>query len=309
MNGTALSSIGLFSSDPLSPRCALLERAFSDIGVRAVRVLPWKVRTLGATGAMSLTADGADLTALDAVLVLDLGGHDIGTFFSRVAVLSALQELGVTVINSVRSILWMRNKAECIRRLIAHGVPVPKTLITESIEAAAEFVRENHPAVIKPITGFGGAGVHLIAREFDLENILDYLKFHSFVTGKGAFLLQEYVKSPGFDIRALVVDGEVIATMQRVSTTGFVTNIHAGGIARRNNIDVTDIAIRASRAVRGRFVGVDIIPNQSGDLLVLEVNATPGWAGLQSVTQKDIAAEIAQLFSGTQGLSVHSPRQ
>ena len=68
------------------------------------------------------------------------------------------------------------------------------------------------PCVLKPITGFGGLGVQLIQREFDLDNIYDYLKFHSQMFGKGAYLLQEYVKSPGYDIRALVLDGEVITT-------------------------------------------------------------------------------------------------
>jgi tetrahydromethanopterin:alpha-L-glutamate ligase len=180
-----------------------------------------------------------------------------------------------------------------MRHLQSAGIVVPETLITESIEEAADFVDRTNPCVLKPITGFGGLGVQLIEREFDLENIFDFLKHHSRMFGKGAFLLQEYIKNPGFDIRALVVNDEVIGTMQRVATQGIVTNIHSGGIARKNDIDVEDVARAAAKAMSGDLVGVDIIPDMNGNLWVLEVNATPGWMGLQSVTDIDITDHIS----------------
>jgi glutathione synthase/RimK-type ligase-like ATP-grasp enzyme len=49
--------------------------------------------------------------------------------------------------------------------------------------------------------------------------------------------------------------------------------------------------------VKGRLVGVDIIPDQNSKLWVLEANATPGWAGLQQVTDFDISERIADVFS------------
>ncbi|MBE0527152.1 MAG: RimK family alpha-L-glutamate ligase, partial [Candidatus Thorarchaeota archaeon] len=57
------------------------------------------------------------------------------------------------------------------------------------------------------------------------------------------------------------------------------------------------LAINAADSVKGRIVGVDIIPDQSGDLWVLEANATPGWTGLQQVTDFDISAYIADALS------------
>ncbi len=291
------SEIGLFSSDPTSRRVASLEASFAELGIQTMRVLPWKVMRRLSSDSHRLISEGEDLGNLRRVLVLDLGGMDIGTFFHRVGILSAMQDLDIEIINSVWSILQMRNKAECMRRLVSAGLPVPDTLITESIEEAARFVLERNPCVLKPLVGFGGVGVQLISDPFDLENIYDYLKFHSQLFGRGAFLLQELVSSPGFDIRALVLEGEVIATMQRHSQDGIITNIHAGGVARPNDIDVEDLALQASRCVRGRFVGVDIIPSSDGDLYVLEVNATPGWAGIQSVTDLDISARIAQTFA------------
>jgi len=274
-----------------------LEGALHSLDVEVLRVIPWKVSRIGSSDQLQIVSGEHDLTALELLLVLDLGANDIGTFFSRVGLLSALAEMDVDIVNNVSSILQMRNKAETMRKLVTGGLPVPKTLITESIEDAAGFVRNHFPCVLKPITGFGGFGVQLIDRPFDLENIYDYLKFHSQMFGKGAYLLQEYIRGPGFDIRAFVLDNEVIATMQRVSSGGFVTNLHAGGSPRPNDIDVTDLAIQAARSVKGRMVGVDLLPDRDGDLWVLEVNATPGWTGLERVTGTDIAGRVADSIS------------
>lgn len=294
-----ISKIGLFSSDPWSRRVQNLGTAFKKLDVEVLHVFPWKVLRWGSTDRHEITYDGQDLTELDVMLILDLGANDIGAFFNRVGLLSAFTELGVNVINSVSSILLMRNKAETMRKLISAGLPVPRTLITESIEDSAEFVRENFPCVLKPITGFGGIGVQLIHREFDRDHIYDYLKFHSQLFGKGAFILQEFVESPGYDIRALVVDGKIVSSMKRVGGEGITNNIHCGGIPEKNDIDVTALAIKAADSVKGRIVGVDIIPDQKGDLWVLEANATPGWTGLQQVTDFDISEYIADALSKT----------
>jgi RimK family alpha-L-glutamate ligase len=291
-----VSKVGLFSSDPLSRRAQGLEESFRKLGIDAIQVIPWKVSRKGATSKHEISMNGVDLSSLDLLIVLDLGANDIGAFFNRVGLLSALTEMGVRVINSVSSILLMRNKAETMRRLISAGLPVPSTLITESIDDAARFVQTHYPCVLKPITGFGGLGVQLIEREFDIDNIYDYLKFHSQMFGKGAYLLQEYVRSPGFDIRALVLNNEVLATMQRVGGEGITTNIHCGGIPRRNTIDVSELSMKAASSVKGNLVGVDIIPDMEGNLWILELNATPGWAGLQQVTDFDISERIACEF-------------
>ncbi|MHA1948652.1 MAG: ATP-grasp domain-containing protein [Candidatus Thorarchaeota archaeon] len=299
MNSNIRPQVGLFSSDPWSRRAQGLEKAFNEMGIETILVIPWKVSRWGTTDKHEISQDGIDLSKLELLFVLDIGANDIGTFFNRVGLLSALTEMGVRIVNSVSSILLMRNKAETMRRLISAGLPVPETLITESIDDAASFVRSHFPCVLKPITGFGGLGVQLIEREFDLENIYDYLKFHSQMFGKGAYLLQEYVKSPGYDIRALVLDNEVITTMQRVGGDGITNNIHSGGVPGKNTIDVTDLSLRSAKSVKGYIVGVDIIPDQDGNLWVLEANATPGWNGLQQVTDYDISERIARSLAET----------
>ena len=85
--------------------------------------------------------------------------------------------------------------------------------------------------------------------------------------------------------------------MKRVGGEGITNNIHSGGIPQKNDIDVTDLAVKAAESVKGRLVGVDIIPDKNGNLWVLEANATPGWTGLQQVTDFEIAEHIADIIS------------
>ncbi|MHA1636914.1 MAG: ATP-grasp domain-containing protein [Candidatus Thorarchaeota archaeon] len=297
MSDSRYSKIGLFTSDPRSKRMERLEVSFSGLGVETITVLPWKVARHGSQKKHVISIHGIDLSELEMLFVLDLGANDIGTFFNRVGLISALAEMGVKIINPVQSILQMRNKAETMRKLISANLPVPETLITESIEDAVHFVKSHVPCVLKPITGFGGHGVQLIEDQFDLDNIYDYLKFYSQMFGKGAYILQEYIRNPGFDIRALVLKDEILATMQRVGVEGIVTNIHSGGIPRKNDVDVDELAIKAARSVKGQFVGVDIILDEENNPFVLEVNATPGWMGIQNVTDFDITQRIAEKIS------------
>ena len=289
-----VSSIGIFSSDPNSVRTSSLTNAFKNLGVTVSHVIPWKISRLGFTNSHTLSMNEIILSELEMILVLDVGIFDVGSFINRLGILNALSEIGVEIVNSVPSILLMRNKAETIRKLISSGLNIPRTLITESIDAAAQFILENNPCVLKPIIGFGGEGVQLIESQFDIDHIHDYLKFYNHSFGKGAFLLQEYIENNGFDIRALVLDGKVISSMKRISTNGFLTNIHAGGKPVPNDIDVTPIALKAAKSVNGRLVGVDILPDISGKHWLLEVNATPGWSGLQKVTEFDITSIIAK---------------
>ena len=85
--------------------------------------------------------------------------------------------------------------------------------------------------------------------------------------------------------------------MQRIGGEGITHNIHSGGVPNRNNIDIKELSLRVANSVRGDIVGVDIIPDMDGALWILEANATPGWNGLQQVTDFDISVKIADLLS------------
>ena len=51
-------------------------------------------------------------------------------------------------------------------------------------------------------------------------------------------------------------------------------------------------ATRAAEAVGATYAGVDLIQSRDGELFVLEVNAIPGWHGLQRATRVDVAGAV-----------------
>jgi tetrahydromethanopterin:alpha-L-glutamate ligase len=53
------------------------------------------------------------------------------------------------------------------------------------------------------------------------------------------------------------------------------------------------LALAAAAAIGAEMAGVDLVPDlDRGQLVVLEVNAVPGWRALTRVTGIDIAAAI-----------------
>ena len=111
--------------------------------------------------------------------------------------------------------------------------------------------------------------------------------------------MQEFVKeAQGKDLRCFVIDGKVVASMQRTAAPGeFRANIHQGGSASIVKItpDERKLAIKAAKTLGLQVAGVDIIRSSRGPLL-LEVNSSPGLEGIEHATGLDVAgAMIAEI--------------
>ena len=99
----------------------------------------------------------------------------------------------------------------------------------------------------------------------------------------------------GRDVRAFVVGDRVVAAAWRCAE-GWRTNVAQGARVERATLppEWHDLSVRAARAVTAEYAGVDLLPLPDGRVFVLEVNSIPGWQGLQSVTEVDVAAAIAE---------------
>jgi ribosomal protein S6--L-glutamate ligase len=114
---------------------------------------------------------------------------------------------------------------------------------------------------------------------------------------KARVIVQEFIReAKGADIRAFIVDGEVVGAMKRQGKEGeFRSNLHRGGSSRIIELTAEEkvVAIRAASAVGLGIAGVDMLQSERGPL-VLEVNSSPGLEGIERTTQKDIAGKIIQ---------------
>jgi tetrahydromethanopterin:alpha-L-glutamate ligase len=55
--------------------------------------------------------------------------------------------------------------------------------------------------------------------------------------------------------------------------------------------ELEDLAVKTAQVIGCKVAGVDILESQNG-LVIIELNSQPGWRGLQSVANVNIAEEI-----------------
>lgn len=213
------------------------------------------------------------------------------TFYGT-AVVRQFEMMNVFSVNSSRGIVHSRDKLRCLQVLSKEGIGLPKTVFTNYSRNVEHVVESagGAPVVLKLLEGTQGLGVVLAENQNAAQSVLE-----AFNGLKARVIVQEFIKeAKGADIRAFVVDGEVVGAMKRQGKEGeFRSNLHRGGTA--TILELTDeekkTAIKAAEAVGLGVAGVDLLQSSRGPL-VLEVNSSPGLEGIERATGVDIAGKI-----------------
>jgi len=238
----------------------------------------------------SLSSEGEQLLSADAVLARIIPNGSLEQIIYRVDALHWLEDRGVRVMNSPRAIERCVDKFYTSALLHDAGLATPETIVCEGVDDAMAAVREMGDVIIKPL--FGSMG-HGMVRVSDTDTAFRVVR--ALEMTRAVFYVQRVVEHHGCDVRAFVVgDGIVAAMERRAQDGGWRTNISLGGEARAIELSTawTEQALLAARAVGAEYAGVDLLPARDGTLYVLEVNGIPGWSGIQSVTDTDIAGAI-----------------
>lgn len=227
---------------------------------------------------------------------VDLAFPRIGTALTEygLAVIQQLEVMGVRVVNRAAPIGLARDKMRCLQVLSSHGIPTPRTAMIRHPRQVGPALQQvgGPPVVLKLIQGSQGIGVILLESVDAVESVLDTL----WSLGQ-VILIQEFVReSKGRDLRALVLGGRVLVAMRRQARAGeFRANIHRGGTGTIVHLDDAHerIAAEAARQVGLDVAGVDMLEADEGPR-VMEVNASPGFQGLEAATGLDVAGEIVR---------------
>ncbi len=239
-----------------------------------------------------VVAAGHDLMAADGVLVRIMPPGSLEQVVFRMDVLHRLAAAGVPVMNPPRAVEAAVDKYLTCALLTAADIPVPPTWAGEkATDALAAFDALGGDVVVKPLFGSEGRG---LVRIGDKE--LAWRTFHALERLGAVLYLQRFVRNPGHDVRVLVLQGAVIGVMRRHATPGeWRTNVSLGGRAEacRLEPEAERLALAAARSIGAEVAGVDLIPDlDRGQLVVVEVNAVPGWRCALRVTGVDVAAAI-----------------
>ena len=232
------------------------------------------------------------LDDLDALIIRPIGRGSLEELVFRMDMLYKLERQGFCMVNPPAAIEHCVDKYDILAILEDQGVPVPRTLATESVnEALKAFNELGGDIVVKPIFGSRGQGATRVVDLDIADTIFKAITFHH-----GVIYMQEFVPHGYSDIRAFVIGNRVAASMRRVAK-GWKTNYSQGAKPAPAEIskEFEELAIKSSKAVGCKIAGVDILEGPNGPRIV-DVNSQPGWKGLQMVTKVNIAEEIVNFM-------------
>lgn len=205
------------------------------------------------------------------------------------------EALGMQVVNSAEAIGVCGDKWQTSLALAAASLPTPRTALGLTPEAALAALDEiGYPAVIKPLVGSWGRLIVTLRDAAMAEDVFEYVKA---LPGPQSHLVyvQELIAKPGRDIRAIVVGGELLGASYRIAA-GLRTNVARGASTQRcpETAELTKLAVAAAAAVGADIAAVDLIENEAGRLLVLEVNHRVEFSGFQAAmgNRVDVADRI-----------------
>lgn len=228
------------------------------------------------------------LRDLGALITRPIGRGSLEEIIFRMDILHRLERLGMLIINPPLAIERSVDKYHALALLEEHGLPVPRTAVTENAEEALKAFHELGGDVIaKPLFGSRGVGSTRVSDPEIARRVFRAVSFYH-----GVLYLQKFIPHGSSDIRAFVIGNRVVASMHRVAET-WKTNVSLGAkpMACKLDGELENLVVRAAGVIGCRVAGVDVLEGPKGPVIV-ELNSQPGWRGLQSVTEVNIADKI-----------------
>ena len=216
--------------------------------------------------------------------------------FYGLAVLRQFEMMGVYPLNESVAIGRSRDKLRALQLLSRKGIGLPVTACAHVTSQADDLIDMvgGTPLIVKLLEGTQGIGVVIAETRTSAKSMIE-----AFGGVEANIMVQEFIKEAnGMDVRAFVIGGKVVASMERKGAPGdFRSNLHRGGKAKTIKItpEERSTAVRAAKILGLNVCGVDMLRSNHGPV-VMEVNSTPGLEGIEIATGKDIAGMIIEFL-------------
>jgi len=219
--------------------------------------------------------------------------HGDRSYFS-LSIVRQLERLGVRIFNKSSTIETVADKLHTHQVLAENGMPTPTTMLAkfpvdiELIERTIGF-----PVVVKTLLGSNGTGVFLIENQGAFNDLMELI---GETNPNIQLIFQKFVAhSKGRDLRLFVVDGEVIAAMERrAKAGGFKANFSAGGSVQEfvPDKEARDLAVKTAKVLDIQVAGIDLLFTEDGGYTICEANTFPGFKGLESACPVNVPQSI-----------------
>jgi [lysine-biosynthesis-protein LysW]--L-2-aminoadipate ligase len=217
------------------------------------------------------------------------------SYTSGLYALRLLNSFGIPTVNTAAVAEVCGDKLTTSAMLAKAGVPQPRNVVAFTPEAALEAIEAfGYPVVLKPVVGSWGRLLAKINDRDAAEAVLE----HKATLGSvqhSVFYIQEFIEKPGRDIRAIVIGDRVLTAMYRKSEH-WITNTARGGEGELCPItpNIEEICLKATAAVGGGVLAVDLVEHPDKGMVVNEINHTMEFHTMQPVSGVDIAGEIVE---------------
>jgi RimK family alpha-L-glutamate ligase len=210
------------------------------------------------------------------------------------AALGALLARGVRTLNPPSALLGAHDKLLTSRLLHGAGLPHPRTSF---LAPGAPLPTVTGPVVVKPRFGSWGRDVVVCEDGRALERHVRTLARRRWFRVQGA-LVQELVPPQGRDLRIVVAGGAIVGAISRVAPPGeWRTNVALG--ATRVPVDppasACALAVQAAAAAGADLIGVDMLPDEAGGYVVLELNGAVEFTTEYTLDRDPFAATLFEL--------------
>lgn len=217
----------------------------------------------------------------------------IDTGYFALAVIRQLERLGVRVFNGSQAIETVSDKLHTHQALIEGGLPTPRTMLAKfpvDLDLVENYI--GFPIVVKTLLGVNGTGVFLMEDRKSFHDMMDLL---SETNPNIQLIFQKFIaKSKGVDLRLFVVDGRVVASMERRASEGeFKANFSQGGSVQEFIPDAKakNMAVQTAGILNLQVAGIDLLYAEDG-YTICEANSFPGFKGLESCCDVNVPREI-----------------
>lgn len=289
----------IFTSGPKAYAPKRLQEEGKILGLK-LKVIKYKEINLEfETSGFKLNFNGKKMPSSRAVFLRGLGEDPIYNSF-KTAIISWYKKNKSKVLNLQSFTTWPSlDKTTQYINLTENKLPVVKSYAFGSSESLTVWAKDNYPFVAKDIIGSCGVDVFKIKNNKDLRQFFD--KGYNKNTKIKTLMFQHFLIS-GEDLRVIILEGKVLGAMKRIAKKGeFLTNYSQGGIVEKYDISkdlkVKKLALSVSKLFKLDYCGVDLMKDNVGNWVVLEVNRACQFEGFEKSTRINVAGNIVEFLT------------